>query len=190
MRQVLLAAVLVATVAACTSRETAVQAIAEAEDAITDVHAYALRNAPDEFKAVVDEYKAAREHLAAEEYRAAARSARKAADLARNAARAATANRKELEAEWATLRDSLAVLLSAIDERVAELSRAPAPPRGVTGEQLAAAKAASDEMAQGLLQATRAAERREFGDAVHAATLLKTRADEVMVSLGTNQKTE
>jgi hypothetical protein len=95
------------------SRDAAEAAIADAEDTITDVHARAIRYAPEEFKAVMDEYSAAREALEGEDFRGAVRSAHRAIELAKEVSRTATVQRNALEADWPTLRDSVTSLLSA-----------------------------------------------------------------------------
>jgi hypothetical protein len=166
------------------SRDAAEAAIADAEDTITDVHARAIRYAPEEFKAVMDEYSAAREALEGEDFRGAVRSAHRAIELAKEVSRTATVQRNALEADWPTLRDSVTSLLSAIGERVAELSGAEALPAGITSEQLASARASMGEIRRGLEQASEAFDGGDLHDAVHAATVLKSRTDEVMESLG------
>lgn len=166
------------------SRVAAETAIAEAETAITDVHAYALRYAPEEFRTVVAEYRAAREALDREDFRGAVRSARRAGELAKEVTRSATAHRRSFEADWPALRDTVSNRLSAIDERVAELSATKVLPRGITGDEVVSAKAAAEEMRRSLEQAIEAYEGGHLGDAVHAATRLRSRAEEVMVRLG------
>lgn len=177
-----MAAVAAGLLIACggSSSDAARAAIAQAERAITDVHAYAIRYAPDEFKVVMDEYSAAREHLAQENYRGAVRSAERAVELATQVGRAATANRKELETSWAAVRDSVSTMVKAIEERVAR-----GPGSGtITGEQLASAKTAAQEIAEGLREASKAAADGKLLDAVHAAAGLRARAEEILTSLG------
>lgn len=176
----------VAAVLACSSqgsRGAAETAIAEAETAITDVHAYALRFAPEEFKAVMKEYAAAREALDREDFRRAAQSAGRATELAKEVSRTATTHRRAFEADWPTLRDTVSGRLDAIDERLAELSTTGILPRGITGDELASAKAAAEEMRRGLEQAIAAYEDGQLRDAVRAATSLRSRAEEVMAQL-------
>ncbi len=110
MKRMVRIAVSVAIGVACWtggSRDAAEAAIADAEDTITDVHARAIRYAPEEFKAVMDEYSAAREALEGEDFRGAVRSAHRAIELAKEVSRTATVQRNALEADWPTLRDSV-----------------------------------------------------------------------------------
>lgn len=169
---------------ACSSRRAAETAVKEAESAITDVHVFALRYAPDGFKAVMDEYAQARKSLAEGDYRDAVRRAERAVALAGDVNRSASAHKKQLQAVWTAVSDSVTSILNSIDLRVAELSRSPSLPQGVTREAVSAAKAAVSEMTEGLAQAANAAEEGQLQDAVHAATQVKERADKIMKSLG------
>lgn len=176
-------AALVVAAAACTSREDAERALREAETAIAAQHADAIRYAPAAFREVMAAYAASRASLDSGRYREAVQQAEEVGRSARQLPAAITAGKEALRPQWEELSGNLAMMVTALDQRLAAVDRGRRP-AGVTTAQIAEAHAGLDSLRMGVDRATAAWQKGDLSDAVHAATRLQTRGREVLRLLG------
>ncbi len=173
----------VALVAGCVSQQDAQSALEQAQADITHVHTYVMRYAPSAFDTIMAEYGAARESFDAGRYGDARRRALAASALATAGGRAATAQKQNMEHAFLVVRDSLPVLIEAIELRVEELAEADGPPPGVTPAAVDSARAALADLRGAWTRAARAYDRGDLRNATHAATALLQEAVQIQRSL-------
>ncbi len=188
----LLAALAAALVMSCANQKApAEQAVAVAEAALAAVRDSAQKYAPDQLQAVEDQLKGLKDSLAKGDYKAvltgaptvnsAINSLKDAAEAKKADADAASARAKDA---WGPVSADVPMMIEAIAKRVDSLSKSHRLPKGVTKEGLAAAKSGLDSLKSQWAEATSAATSGDYTTAMLKAEGVKTKAAEMMRSLG------
>ena len=188
----LLAALAAALVMSCANQKApAEQAVAVAEAALAAVRDSAQKYAPDQLQAVEDQLKGLKDSLAKGDYKAvltgaptvnsAINSLKDAAEAKKADADAAAARAKDA---WGPVSADVPMMIEAIAKRVDSLSKSHRLPKGVTKEGLAAAKSGLDSLKSQWAEATSAATSGDYTTAMAKAEGVKTKAAEMMKSLG------
>jgi len=188
----LLAALAAALVMSCANQKApAEQAVAVAEAALAAVRDSAQKYAPDQLQAVEDQLKGLKDSLAKGDYKAvltgaptvnsAINSLKDAAEAKKADADAASARAKDA---WGPVSADVPMMIEAIAKRVDSLSKSHRLPKGVTKEGLAAAKSGLDSLKSQWAEATSAATSGDYATAMLKAEGVKTKAAEMMRSLG------
>lgn len=188
----LLAALAAALVMSCANQKApAEQAVAVAEAALAAVRDSAQKYAPDQLQAVEDQLKGLKDSLAKGDYKAvltgaptvnsAINSLKDAAEAKKADADAAAARAKDA---WGPVSADVPMMIETIDKRVDSLSKSHRLPKGVTKEGLAAAKSGLDSLKSQWAEATSAATSGDYTTAMAKAEGVKTKAAEMMRSLG------
>ncbi|TLZ11847.1 MAG: hypothetical protein E6K39_00135 [Gammaproteobacteria bacterium] len=188
----LLAALAAALVMSCANQKApAEQAVAVAEAALAAVRDSAQKYAPDQLQAVEDQLKGLKDSLAKGDYKAvltgaptvnsAINSLKDAAEAKKADADAAAARAKDA---WGPVSADVPMMIEAIAKRVDSLSKSHRLPKGVTKEGLAAAKSGLDSLKSQWTEATSAATSGDYTTAMAKAEGVKTKAAEMMRSLG------
>ena len=188
----LLAALAAALVMSCANQKApAEQAVADAEASLTAVRDSAQKYAPDQMQAVEDQLKGLKNSLAKGDYKAvltgaptvnsAINSLKDAAEAKKADADAASARAKDA---WGPVSADVPMMIETIDKRVDSLSKSHRLPKGVTKESLAAAKSGLDSLKSQWAEATSAATSGDYTTAMAKAEGVKTKAAEMMRSLG------
>ena len=188
----LLAALAAALVMSCANQKApAEQAVAVAEAALAAVRDSAQKYAPDQLQAVEDQLKGLKDSLAKGDYKAvltgaptvnsAINSLKDAAEAKKADADAAAARAKDA---WGPVSADVPMMIEAIAKRVDSLSKSHRLPKGVTKEGLAAAKSGLDSLKSQWTEATSAATSGDYTTAMLKAEGVKTKAAEMMRSLG------
>ncbi|TLZ32110.1 MAG: hypothetical protein E6K29_02240 [Gammaproteobacteria bacterium] len=188
----LLAALAAALVMSCANQKApAEQAVAVAEAALAAVRDSAQKYAPDQLQAVEDQLKGLKDSLAKGDYKAvltgaptvnsAINSLKDAAEAKKADADAAAARAKDA---WGPVSADVPMMIETIDKRVDSLSKSHRLPKGVTKEGLAAAKSGLDSLKSQWTEATSAATSGDYTTAMAKAEGVKTKAAEMMRSLG------
>jgi hypothetical protein len=188
----LLAAFVAALVVSCANQKApAEQAIAGAETSLAAVRDAAQKYAPDQLQAVEDQLKGLKDSLAKGDYRgvltgaptvnSAITSLKEAAETKRAEAEAALARAKDA---WGPVSADVPKMVEALAKRVETLSKSHRLPKGVTKEGLASAKSGLDALKSQWGEATSAAASGDYTTAMNKAEALRTKAAEMMKSLG------
>lgn len=188
----LLAALAAALVMSCANQKApAEQAVAVAEAALAAVRDSAHKYAPDQLQAVEDQLKGLKDSLAKGDYKAvltgaptvnsAINSLKDAAEAKKADADAASARAKDA---WGPVSADVPMMIEAIAKRVDSLSKSHRLPKGVTKQGLAAAKSGLDSLKSQWAEATSAATSGDYTTAMAKAEGVKTKAAEMMRSLG------
>ncbi|TLZ17638.1 MAG: hypothetical protein E6K26_10610 [Gammaproteobacteria bacterium] len=188
----LLAALAAALVMSCANQKApAEQAVAVAEAALAAVRDSAQKYAPDQLQAVEDQLKGLKDSLAKGDYKAvltgaptvnsAINSLKDAAEAKKADADAAAARAKDA---WGPVSADVPMMIEAIAKRVDSLSKSHRLPKGVTKQGLAAAKSGLDSLKSQWTEATSAATSGDYTTAMAKAEGVKTKAAEMMKSLG------
>jgi hypothetical protein len=188
----LLAAFVAALVMSCANQKApAEQAIAGAETSLAAVRDAAQKYAPDQLQAVEDQLKGLKDSLAKGDYRgvltgaptvnSAITSLKEAAETKRAEAEAALARAKDA---WGPASADVPKMVEALAKRVETLSKSHRLPKGVTKEGLASAKSGLDALKSQWGEATSAAASGDYTTAMNKAEALRTKAAEMMKSLG------
>jgi hypothetical protein len=188
----LLAAFAAALVMSCANQKApAEQAIAGAETSLAAVRDAAQKYAPDQLQAVEDQLKGLKDSLAKGDYRgvltgaptvnSAISSLKEAAETKRAEAEAALARAKDA---WGPVSADVPKMVEALAKRVETLSKSHRLPKGVTKEGLASAKSGLDALKSQWGEATSAAASGDYTTAMNKAEALRTKAAEMMKSLG------
>ncbi|TLZ25655.1 MAG: hypothetical protein E6K27_10050 [Gammaproteobacteria bacterium] len=188
----LLAALAAALVMSCANQKApAEQAVAVAEAALAAVRDSAQKYAPDQLQAVEDQLKGLKDSLAKGDYKAvltgaptvnsAINSLKDAAEAKKADADAAAARAKDA---WGPVSADVPMMIEAIAKRVDSLAKSHRLPKGVTKEGLAAAKSGLDSLKSQWTEATSAATSGDYTTAMAKAEGVKTKAAEMMRSLG------
>jgi hypothetical protein len=188
----LLAAFVAALVMSCANQKApAEQAIAGAETSLAAVRDAAQKYAPDQLQAVEDQLKGLKDSLAKGDYRgvltgaptvnSAITSLKEAAETKRAEAEAALARAKDA---WGPVSADVPKMVEALAKRVETLSKSHRLPKGVTKEGLASAKSGLDALKSQWGEATSAAASGDYTTAMNKAEALRTKAAEMMKSLG------
>ena len=188
----LLAALAATLVMSCANQKApAEQAVAVAEAALAAVRDSAQKYAPDQLQAVEDQLKGLKDSLAKGDYKAvltgaptvnsAINSLKDAAEAKKADADAASARAKDA---WGPVSADVPMMIEAIAKRVDSLSKSHRLPKGVTKEGLAAAKSGLDSLKSQWTEATSAATSGDYTTAMAKAEGVKTKAAEMMRSLG------
>jgi hypothetical protein len=188
----LLAALAAALVMSCANQKApAEQAIAGAETSLAAVRDAAQKYAPDQLQAVEDQLKGLKDSLAKGDYRgvltgaptvnSAITSLKEAAETKRAEAEAALARAKDA---WGPASADVPKMVEALAKRVETLSKSHRLPKGVTKEGLASAKSGLDALKSQWGEATSAAASGDYTTAMNKAEALRTKAAEMMKSLG------
>ncbi|TLZ36952.1 MAG: hypothetical protein E6K24_04350 [Gammaproteobacteria bacterium] len=188
----LLAALAAALVMSCANQKApAEQAVAVAEASLAAVRDSAQKYAPDQLQAVEDQLKGLKDSLAKGDYKAvltgaptvnsAINSLKDAAEAKKADADAAAARAKDA---WGPVSADVPMMIEAIAKRVDSLAKSHRLPKGVTKEGLAAAKPGLDSLKSQWAEATSAATSGDYTTAMAKAEGVKTKAAEMMRSLG------
>jgi len=188
----LLAAFVAALVMSCANQKApAEQAIAGAETSLAAVRDAAQKYAPDQLQAVEDQLKGLKDSLAKGDYRgvltgaptvnSAITSLKEAAETKRAEAEAALARAKDA---WGPVSADVPKMVEALAKRVETLSKSHRLPKGVTKDGLASAKSGLDALKSQWGEATSAAASGDYTTAMNKAEALRTKAAEMMKSLG------
>jgi len=188
----LLAALAATLVMSCANQKApAEQAVAVAEAALAAVRDSAQKYAPDQLQAVEDQLKGLKDSLAKGDYKAvltgaptvnsAINSLKDAAEAKKADADAAAARAKDA---WGPVSADVPMMIEAIAKRVDSLSKSHRLPKGVTKQGLAAAKSGLDSLKSQWTEATSAATSGDYTTAMAKAEGVKTKAAEMMRSLG------
>jgi hypothetical protein len=188
----LLAAFAAALVMSCANQKApAEQAIAGAETSLAAVRDAAQKYAPDQLQAVEDQLKGLKDSLAKGDYRgvltgaptvnSAITSLKEAAETKKAEAEAALARAKDA---WGPASADVPKMVEALAKRVETLSKSHRLPKGVTKEGLASAKSGLDALKSQWGEATSAAASGDYTTAMNKAEALRTKAAEMMKSLG------
>ena len=188
----LLAGLAAALVMSCANQKApAGQAVAAAEASLAAVRDSAQKYAPDQLQAVEDQLKGLKDSLAKGDYKAvltgaptvnsAINSLKDAAEAKKADADAASARAKDA---WGPVSADVPMMIEAIAKRVDSLSKSHRLPKGVTKEGLAAAKSGLDSLKLQWTEATSAATSGDYTTAMLKAEGVKTKAAEMMRSLG------
>jgi hypothetical protein len=188
----LLAAFVAALVMSCANQKApAEQAIAGAETSLAAVRDAAQKYAPDQLQAVEDQLKGLKDSLAKGDYRgvltgaptvnSAITSLKEAAETKKAEAEAALARAKDA---WGPASADVPKMVEALAKRVETLSKSHRLPKGVTKEGLASAKSGLDALKSQWGEATSAAASGDYTTAMNKAEALRTKAAEMMKSLG------
>jgi len=187
-----LAALAAALVMSCANQKApAEQAVAAAVASLAAVRDSAQKYAPDQLQAVEDQLKGLKDSLAKGDYKAvltgaptvnsAINSLKDAAEAKKADADAASARAKDA---WGPASADVPMMIEAIAKRVDSLSKSHRLPKGVTKEGLAAAKSGVDSLKSQWAEATSAATSGDYTTAMLKAEGVKTKAAEMMRSLG------
>jgi hypothetical protein len=188
----LLAALAAALLVGCASQKApAEQAIAGAETSLAALRDTAQKYAPDQLQAVEDQLKGLKDSLAKGDYRAvltgaptvntAISSLKEAAETKKAEAEAALARAKD---GWGPVSADVPKMVEALAKRVGALSKSHRLPKGVTNASVASAKSGLDALKSQWGEATSAAASGDYGTAMSKAEAVRTKAAEMMKSLG------
>jgi hypothetical protein len=188
----LLAAFAAALVMSCANQKApAEQAIAGAETSLAAVRDTAQKYVPDQLQAVEDQLKGLKDSLAKGDYRAvltgaptvnsAISSLKEAAETRKSEAEAALVRAKDA---WGPASADVPKMVEALAKRVETLSKSHRLPKGVTKEGLASAKSGLDALKSQWGEATSAAASGDYTTAMNKAEAVRTKAADMMKSLG------
>lgn len=179
------ATVLVAAGAlACSQQGPAQNAIDAAEAALTAAPADAQVYAAELYDSATGKIAEAKTAFETQDYKTALASAQEATTKVGEFAAAIEAKKAELATAWGTLGQEMPTAVSALDSRIAELSRMRRLPAGMTTATLNAAKTGVAEVKQLWTDATAAFDGGNLMDAVTNASACKTRIGELKAALG------
>src|SRR5262249_4445471 len=171
--------------AGCASNKgPAEAAIKTAEEAVSATVAEASKYVPDQAKSLQTALAAVKGKVAKGEYTVVLNDARSLTDKTKEVASAASAKKAELAKAWEDLSAGMPKVLDAIKGRVDILSKSKKLPANLTAEKFASAKSGLDEMTQQWTAATGSASSGNLMDAITKGTAVKTRAAEVLTTLG------
>ena len=186
LRNALAAVPLTLFFAACTDAakapaEAAMQAAASAVDSLKGD---AAKFAPESVKAVEASYAQAKALMAKEDYKGALAAAGEIPGKAKQALADAAAKKDELVKAWSDLQASLPNMVAALKSRIGILSQAKKLPAGLDKAALEKAKAGLASIESGWDKATAQFKGGDLSGAVSAAKDLKTKAADLMKSIG------
>jgi len=188
---------LLAPLAACAlvgcvnQKAPAEQAVASAETSLGAIRDEAQKYAPDQLQAVDAQLSAIKDNLSKGNYQAVlaavpnlSSSISGLKDVAENKKAEADAALAKAKDAWTPLSADVPKMVDAIQSRVDKLSKERHLPKGVTKDNVAAAKAALDSMKSAWSDASNAASSGDFTTALSKAQAVKDQATEAMKSLG------
>jgi hypothetical protein len=179
------AAVVVAAGAlACSQQGPAQSAITAAEAALTATPADAQVYAADLYTAITGKITEAKTAFEAKDYKTALASAQEASTRVGEFGAAIETKKTELNTAWGTLSQEMPTAVTALDNRITELSRMRRLPAGMTTATLNSAKTGVAEVKQLWTDATAAFDDGNLMDAVTNANSCKTRIGELKSALG------
>jgi hypothetical protein len=191
-RSRLLAAVLAGfVIVACSPmKEPAEAALADANAALQKVAPDGLKYAPTEYATVNEQVATMKAAFDKQDYQTVLNMVRKLAPNLKLLA-GTIANRKSeaviaLKEQWASMSRDVPKSFSAVETRIAELSKTRKLPKGVSKDALAGAGAAVDAAKQGWSDAQSARTSGNVEDAVTKGKAAEAKLSELMTSLGMN----
>jgi hypothetical protein len=171
--------------AGCASdKAPAEAAIAAAEQAVRATIAEASKYVPDQATSLQAALTAAKDKFAKGDYAAALGEAKSLTDRAKEVASAAAAKKAELTKTWESLSSGLPKVMDAIKSRVDILSNSKKLPADMTADKLASAKSGLGVMTEQWTAATASFVGGNLPDAITKGTAVKTKAAEVLTTLG------
>jgi hypothetical protein len=179
-------------VACSPMKEPAEAALADANAAMQKIAADGQKYAPTEYAAVNEQFAAMKAAFDKKEYESVLNMVHKLAPNLKLLAE--TINNKKNEAmialkdQWKNTARDLPGSLSAVETRIAELSKARTLPKGVSKDALAGAGAALEAVKQGWADAQSARKSGNLEDAVAKGKAAESQLTELMASLGVNSK--
>ena len=159
-------------------------AIKAAEEAVSATVAEASKYVPDQAQSLQAALAAIKEKFAKGDYTAALADTKSLTDKTKEVASAASAKKAELTKGWENLSAGMPKVLDAIKARVDILSKSKKLPANLTAEKFASAKSGLAEMTQQWTAATESANGGKLMDAITKGTAVKTKAAEVLTTLG------
>jgi hypothetical protein len=188
----LLATLAAVAVSGCMSQKApAEQAVASAETALAAVRDSAQKYLPDQLQSVEAQLTSMKDSLNKGDYQAVLAAApnlnsaisglKDAAEAKKAEAEAALAKAKDA---WGPMSTDVPKMVDAIQSRVDTLSKSHHLPKGVTKDNVAAAKAGLDNLKSAWSDASNAAASGDYTTAVTKAQAVKDQASDVMKSLG------
>jgi hypothetical protein len=170
---------------ACSSGKNAADvAIKAAEQAVNATKAEAAKIVPDQVKSLEDTLAATKEKFVKGEYKEALGDATALAGKAKDVRAAAKAKKEELTKKWTELSQGLPQVITALQNRVDELSKAKKLPADITAEKFAEAKAGLASVTDDWNKAQESFKTGSLADAVSVATSAKDKALKAMDALG------
>jgi hypothetical protein len=175
--------------AACANQmEPAQKALGEIDAAVQAASADAAKYVPNQLEDVTKKVADLKAAFDKKDYKAVIAGAPAVLAEAKGLADAAAAKKTEfmtaLNGEWTNLSASLPQAVAAIESRVGMLSKSKKLPSGITKDALAAAQTGLDQAKATWGEATAAFGAGNVEEAVAKAKAVKSRADEIMASLG------
>jgi hypothetical protein len=169
----------------CASDKAPAQAaITATETAVNAAVAAAGTYLPDEAKSLQASLAAVKEKFAKGEYTAAMTDAKALGDRANQVAAAAAAKKTELTKAWESLSVGMPKVVETIKGRVEILSQSRKLPANMTADKLASAKSGLGEITQQWTAANEAYKGGNLVDAMAKGASVKTKAAEVLTTLG------
>lgn len=156
----------------------------KAADTAVDAARSAEKFVPDQFKGLTDALAAAKDKFAKGDYAGSLADSKDIPAKATEVMTAAKAKKEELTRTWEALSKEVTGMVASITTRVGELSAMKKLPKGMDKAQLEAAKAGLDSVTQGWGAASDAVKAGNWADGIKKGGEVKTRAQEVMASLG------
>jgi hypothetical protein len=169
---------------ACSSGKNAADvAIKTAEQAVNATKAEAAKIVPDQVKSLEDTLAATKEKFVKGEYKEALGDATALAGKAKDVLAAAKVKKEELTKKWTELSQGLPQVITALQNRVDELSKAKKLPAEITTEKFAEAKAGLASVTDDWNKAQESFKTGSIADAVSVATSAKEKALKAMETL-------
>lgn len=171
-------------VACDTEKGPAELAIKAAEQAVTAAKGEAAKYVPDQLKSVEAALTSVKEQFAKGDYKATLAGAQDLATKTKDLLSAASAKKDELTKSWGEMSGGVEGMTTALKSRVDMLSSSKKLPANLTADTLASAKTGLATITQEWTAASEAFKSGNLADAVAKATGVKTKAAEIMTSLG------
>lgn len=183
----LFAAALLAAGGCSGQKGPATEAIAAAESTLSTIRDDAAKYLPSALQGVESTLASLKDSLATRDYRAVldgAPALTASLDKLKSDVAGKVAEVKAAEAEWVTLSAEVPKLVGTVEGRIAELSKSGRLPRGVNRAALASAKDGLELIKSSWNSATATSSAGNTVDAVTIARGVKTKGEEILVSLG------
>ena len=165
-------------------RATADAAIQSLQSSYDAVKPDAEKYVPEQTRSVDEELAGVKAAFQSEEYTKALTDAQALTPKVTELGAAAAAKKAELTKSWEGLSATLPGVVESIQTRVTELSKARRLPRGMSKDTVETAKAGVAEISSTWSAAVSSAQSANLTDAMSKAQMVKTKASEIMTSLG------
>ncbi len=173
-----------AMISCSTAKGPAEAAIKAADEALAGVRADASAYVPDQLKGVEDALATAKDSFQKGEYQQALTGAKDLAAQAKDLTAAVAAKKDELTKSWQDMSGGLPGMVSALESRIAMLSKSGRLPAGLDKDKFESAKNSLATITQTWTEASDAFKNGNLMDAVNKAKTVKDTAVEIMTALG------